>query len=169
MMTDDRAAVRERTEQAGAGAAADPVLGWPLAVTRQVYNALAALGLRRLGSQVRSVSSEHVSVDRGAVGAALGNRLRFRQSATGVALGRDVGLHQGGGLVVAGGRVTVEQGASQWLVGAVVEARQTFALAVIAGQVSGSVRCLLDTRGAFIFGVAFAVTTFALRLLTRRG
>ena len=168
-MTDERAAVQERTEPASAGAAADPVLGWPLAVARQVYDALAALGLRGPGGQVRSVSSEHVSVDRGAVGAALGNRLRLRQSATGVTLGRDVGLYQGGGVVVAGGRVTVEQGVSQWLVGAVVEARQTFALAVIAGQVSGSVRCLLDTRGAIVFGVAFAVTTFALRLLTRRG
>ena len=168
-MSDERAATPKRTEQASAGAANDPVLGWTLAVTRQVSNALAAIGLRGLGGQVRSVSSEHVSVDRSALGAAAGNRLRLRHSASAVTLGRDVGLHQGGGLVVAGGRVTVEQGASQWLVGAVVEARQTFALAVIAGQVSGSVRCLLDTRGAIIFGVAFAVTTFALRLLTRRG
>ncbi len=168
-MTDERAAVPKRTEQAGTGVAADPVLGWTLAVTRQVSNALAAIGWRGLGGQVRSVSSEHVSVDRGAVGAALGNRLRLRQSATGVALGRDVTLHKGGSLVVGGGRVTVEKGAGQWLVGAVVEARQTFALAVIAGQVSGSVRCLLDTRGAIICGVAFALTTFALRLLTRRG
>ncbi len=148
-MTDGRVAVPRWIEQLGARAAGSTVLGRPLAV--------------------RSVSSEHVSVDHGAVGAVLGNRLRLRQSATGVALGRDVGLHQGGGLLVAGGRVTVEQGASQWLVGAVVEARQTFALAVIAGQVSGSVRCLLDARGAVIFGIAFAVTTFALRLLTRRG
>ena len=168
-MTDDRAAVPKRTEHADTGATTDPVLGWTLAVTRQVSNALAAIGLRGLGSQVRSVSSEHVSVDRGAVGAAMGNRLRLRQSASAVTLGRDVGLHQGGGLVVAGGRVTVERGASQWLVGAVVEARQTLALAVIAGQVSGSVRCLLDTRGAIICGIAFAVTTFALRLLIRRG
>ena len=168
-MTDERAAVPKRTARAGAGDGADLVLGWTLAVTRQVSNALAAIGLRGLGGQVRSVSSEHVSVERGAVGAALGNRLRLRQSATGVALGRDIALHKGGSLVVGGGRVTIEQGASQWLVGAVVEARQTFALAVIAGQVSGSVRCLLDTRGAIICGVAFAVTTFALRLLTRRG
>ena len=168
-MADERAAVPKRNEQAGTGAATDPALGWPVAVARQVYDAMAAIGLRGIGGQVRSVSSEHVSVDRSAVGAAMGNRLRLRQSATGVALGRDVALHKGGSLVVGGGRVTVEQGASQWLVGAVVEARQTFALAVIAGQVSGSVRCLLDTRGAIICGVAFAVTTFALRLLTRRG
>ncbi len=168
-MTDERAAVPKRTARADAGVGADLVLGWTLAMTRKVSNALAAIGLRGLGGQLRSVSSEHVSVERGAVGAALGNRLRFRQSASAVALGRDVGLHQGVGLVVGGGRVTVERGASQWLVGAVVEARQTFALAVIAGQVSGSVRCLFDTRGAIICGVAFAVTTFALRLLTRRG
>ncbi len=168
-MTDDRAAVWEGTEQAGAGVAAAPVLGWLLAVTRQVYHALTVIGLRGLSGQVRSVSSEHVSVDRSVVGTAAGNRLRLRQSASAVTLGRDVGLHQGAGLIVGGGRITVEQGASQWLVGAVVEARQTFALAVIAGQVSGSVRCLLDTRGAIIFGVAFAVTTFALRLLSRRG
>ena len=168
-MTDERAAVPKRTDQAGTGVATDPVLGWTVAVARQVSNALAAIGLRGLGNQIRSVSSEHVSVDRGAVGAAMGNRLRLRQSASAVTLGRDVGLHQGGGLVVAGGRVTVERGASQWLVGAVVEARQTLALAVIAGQVSGSVRCLLDTRGAIICGIAFAVTTFALRLIVRRG
>ncbi len=168
-MTDERAAVPKRTEHADTGATTDPVLGWTLAVTRKVSTALTAIGLRGLGGQVRSVSSEHVSVDRGVVGAALGNRLRLRQSASAVALGRDVALHKAGGLVIGGGRVTVEQGASQWLVGAVVEARQTFALAVIAGQVSGSVRCLLDTRGAIICGVTFAVTTFALRLLTRRG
>ena len=71
-MTDERAAVPKRTARADAGVGADPVLGWTLAVTRKVSNALAAIGLRGLGGQVRSVSSEHVSVERGAVGAAYG-------------------------------------------------------------------------------------------------
>lgn len=116
----------------------------------------------------RSVSGEHVTVNHGAVGVAAADRLRLRQSATGLALGREIGVHQAGGLLIAGGRVGVERSVTQWLVGAHVEARQTIALAVIAGQVSGSVRCLFDARGAAILGVIFALTAIIVRLIGGR-
>ena len=117
---------------------------------------------------VRSVEAEHVTVERCAVGSVRSDRVRLRQSTAGALLARDTGLHQSGAWLVAGGRVTVERSGSQWLIGGVVEARQTFALAVIAGRVSGSVRCLLDVRGAAVFGVAFAITSFLLQALFRR-
>ena len=49
-----------------------------------------------------------------------------------------------------------------------MQARQVFAIAVVAGKIEGEVRCLFDTRGAFAFGAGLALMTTLLRLLVRR-
>jgi hypothetical protein len=79
-----------------------------------------------------------------------------------------VELRQAGGLIVAGAELNMERSAGQWLVGGLVQARQVFAVAVIAGRVEGQVKCLLDARGAFAFGAGAALMTGLLRLATRR-
>jgi hypothetical protein len=70
--------------------------------------------------------------------------------------------------VVAGGKVTVEQGGGQWLIGGRIQAKQVFAVTVVAARVEGQVRCLFDAKGAFAFGAGLALMTTLLRLLVRR-
>jgi hypothetical protein len=49
-----------------------------------------------------------------------------------------------------------------------VQARQVFAVTVIAGRVEGQIRCLFDAKGAFAFGAGAALMTGLLRLLLHR-
>ncbi|MGH2356270.1 MAG: hypothetical protein ACRDI2_23880 [Chloroflexota bacterium] len=116
----------------------------------------------------RSLEADQVTAERTVVGRIRGRTIRVHQGATALALGRDIQVRQGGGGVLAGAKLTVEQGAGQWLVGGLVQARQVFAVAVIAGRIDGQVRCLFDARGAFAFGAGAALMTGVLRLLLRK-
>ena len=119
-----------------------------------------------LRARVEAVVAEDVDATQSLLGRVRARYVRLRQGAAGVVLGRDVELRQGGGLIVAGAELNMERSAGQWLIGGLVQARQVFAVAVIAGRVEGQVKCLLDARGAFAFGAGAALMTGLLRLLT---
>ncbi|HEV2122679.1 MAG TPA: hypothetical protein VGW38_07890 [Chloroflexota bacterium] len=117
---------------------------------------------------VRSIEAAEVKVEKGAVGRARGGTVSIDQGAVGMALGREIHLKQAGGALVAGGKVTVEQGATQWLVGGLVEAKQVYAITVLAAKVEGQVKCLFDAKGAFAFGAGLALMSGLLRLMLRK-
>lgn len=125
-------------------------------------------GLDLEGGRVPALVAEDVQVTRSLIGRVRARSVGLRQGATGVALGRDVTVQQGGGWLMAGAKLNVDGGAAQWLVGGLVQARQVFAIAVVAGRVEGQVKCLFDARGAFAFGAGAALATGMLRLFTRR-
>jgi hypothetical protein len=120
------------------------------------------------GDSPQRADEDSVLVERGSVSQVRGASVHLRRSASAITLGRDVSLSQSAGAVVAGAQLKVEQSATQWLVAGVVQARQTFAVAVIAAKVEGQVRCLFDARGAFAFGAGVALMTGLLRLVVRR-
>ncbi len=86
---------------------------------------------------------ETVSLDRGVLGAGMGGELRVVQSAANLVGARDA---------------IVDQSLVMSVIGADVTIRQPSAIGVlIAGRVEGSVRPILDWRGALAFGAAFAI------------
>ena len=121
----------------------------------------------RLG-RVEALNAEEVTADRSAIGRIRARYVRLRQGPVGVVMGRDVELRQSAGLVLAATELNVERSAGQWLIGGLVQARQVFAIAVVAGRIEGQVKCLFDARGAFAFGAGAALMTGLRRLLTRR-
>ncbi len=125
-------------------------------------------GLDLEGGRVPALVAEDVQATRSLIGRVRARSVGLRQGASGVALGRDVTVQQGGGWLIAGAKLNVAGGAAQWLVGGLVQARQVFAIAVVAGRGEGQVKCLFDARGAFAFGAGAALVTGMLRLFTRR-
>ncbi len=125
-----------------------------------------ALDLRL--ARAEALNAEEVTAERSVIGRIRARYVRLRQSPVGIVLGRDVELRQGAGLVLAATELNVERSAGQWLIGGLVQARQVFAVAVVAGRIEGQVKCLFDARGAFAFGAGAALMTGLLRLLTRR-
>ena len=109
-----------------------------------------------------------IAAERVAVRRLQGEHVDLRQSAVVGSLSRDATLNQSAGLFVSGAKVVAERSATQWLVGGLVQAKQVFAVTVIAAKVEGQVRCLFDTKGAFAFGAGLAVVGTVLRLLLRR-
>ena len=86
---------------------------------------------------------ETVSLDRGVLGAGMGGELRVVQSAANLVGARDA---------------IVDQSLVMSVIGADVTIRRPSAIGVlIAGRVEGSVRPILDWRGALAFGAAFAI------------
>ena len=90
-----------------------------------------------------------MSLDRGVLGAAMGGEVRVVQSAANLVGARDT---------------IVDQSLVMSVIGADVTIRQPSAIGVlIAGRVEGSVRPILDWRGALAFGAAFALISTILR------
>jgi hypothetical protein len=84
-----------------------------------------------------------VSLERGVIGAAFGKEAHLVQSMSNV---------------VMGGETTVDQSLVGTMVSGHVTVRQPSAIGVlIAGRVEGSVRPILDWRGAIAFGAAYAL------------
>jgi hypothetical protein len=119
-------------------------------------------------AQRRPRADERVVANRSLLGHVRGRRIELRQSASALTVGRDVRVRRGAGVILAGGRLNVERAGGQWLVGGLVQARQVFAVAVVAGKIEGQVRCLFDARGAFAFGAGVALMSGLLRLVLRR-
>ena len=113
-------------------------------------------------------TAEILGVKGAAVGSVRAAEVQLHNSVSAVALGQNITVERGGGGVLAGARLNVSQGGGQWLIGGLVQARQVFAVTVVAGKIEGDVRCLFDARGAFAFGAALALVGGALRLLLRR-
>src|SRR5687767_9023188 len=81
-----------------------------------------------------------LAAERVAVRRLQGETVTLGQSAVLGALGKDVTLSQSAGLFVSGAKVTTERSATQWLVGGLVQAKQVFAVTVIAAKVEGQVK-----------------------------
>jgi hypothetical protein len=109
-----------------------------------------------------------VTAERAVVRRLQGEHVELRQSAVLGSLSKDAALNQSAGLFVSGAKVNLDRSATQWLVGGLVQAKQVFAVTVIAAKVEGQVRCLFDTKGAFAFGAGLAIVGTALRLLFRK-
>ena len=93
--------------------------------------------------------ADTVSLDRGFLGVALGRESRVIQSLANLVGASEATVDQSLVGSVVGGRVTV---------------RQPSAIGVlIAGRVEGSVRPIIDWRGALAFGVAVGVLARVLR------
>ncbi|MBI3971294.1 MAG: hypothetical protein HY332_08385 [Chloroflexi bacterium] len=129
----------------------------------------------RLGEQLalrearpESIHATEVHAERSAIGRVTARDVRLYQSATLLTLGQDVRARQSAGGVMLGAKLSVERGGAKWLVGGLVQAKQVFAVAVIAARVEGQVRCLFDVKGAFAFGAGMAIMSALLRLFLLR-
>ena len=117
---------------------------------------------------VRSLEAPQVEAEKVAVGRIRGGTVNITQGLAGGALAKDVTIRQGAAAGVAGGKVVLEQSGAQWIFGGLVQAKNVFAITVVAAKVEGQVKCLFDARGAFAFGAGLAIVSTALRLLFRR-
>lgn len=105
-----------------------------------------------------------VAVSMGGIGVARGDTVSVEMGAAGIALARDVRISQAFAREVIAREVEVEQAA----IGTLVTARARFARRglvgiLIARDVEGDVRALLDWRGALALGAALGVVIGLLR------
>ena len=102
------------------------------------------------GGSIGFARGERVSIEMGAVGAGVGDEIRVTQSVS--------------GFVAAQGEATVDQSLISTLIADRVTIRQPSAvLVLIARQVDGTVRPLLDWRGALAVGAVAGVIIGLLR------
>ena len=111
-------------------------------------------------------SGTDIAVSQGSIGFAQGERVSLEMGAIGAAIGDDVRVTQSmSGFVGARGEATVDQSLVSTLIADRVTIRQPSAvLVLIARQVDGTVRPLLDWRGALAAG---AVAGLVIGLLRR--
>jgi hypothetical protein len=107
-----------------------------------------------------------IAVSAGGIGFAQGERVSVEMGALGVAIGDDVRVIQSvSSYVMARGDATVDQSFVNTLIADKVTLRQPSAVVLlIARQVDGSVRPLLDWRGALAAGAAAGLVMGLLRL-----
>lgn len=99
-----------------------------------------------------------IAVRQGGVGLAQGDRVSLDRAMIGAAFGGETRLVQSMSNVVMGNETTVDQSMVGAIVSNQVTVRQPSAIGVlIAGRVDGSIRPILDWRGAAAFGAVFAV------------
>lgn len=105
-----------------------------------------------------------IAVSTGGIGLARGDRVSLERGVVGAALGRENRVIQSLANLVAGNDATVDQSIVQTLVGNRVIIRQPSAIGiVIAARVEGSVRPVLDWRGALAAGAAIGLVLGVLR------
>jgi hypothetical protein len=98
---------------------------------------------------IGAARADLVSVEFGSVGAALADELRVSQGSVGFAAARDVNVEQSFVRTLIAQNVRIS--------------RPSAVLLLIAGRVEGSVRPLLDWRGALAFGAAFGLVSALVR------
>ena len=115
-------------------------------------------------------SGTDIAVSQGSIGFAQGERVSLEMGAIGAAIGDDVRVTQSmSGFVGARGEATVDQSLVSTLVADHVTIRQPSAvLLLIAHQVDGTVRPLLDWRGALAAGAVAGILLGLLRMGRRR-
>ena len=114
-------------------------------------------------------SATDIAVSQGGIGFAQGERVTLEMGAIGVAVGDEVRVTQStAGYVAARGDATVDQSLVSTLIADRVTFRQPSAvLVLIARQVDGSVRPLLDWRGAIAAGAVAGIVIGLLRRVRR--
>ena len=115
---------------------------------------------------IGSASASDIAVSGGSIGFARGDRVTLEMGAVGVAVGDEVRVTQSAsGYVAARGDATVDQSFVNTLIANRVTFRQPSAVVVlIARQVDGSVRPLLDWRGALAAGAVAGLVMGLLRM-----
>ena len=109
-----------------------------------------------------------IAVTQGGIALARGERVSVEMGAVGLAVGDGVAVTQGFARSVLAREVRIEQGGARTvLAGRAVFGRNSGALVVIAGKVDGSVRTVLDWRGAIAFGAAFGLVVGLVRRVRR--
>ena len=93
--------------------------------------------------------AERVSVELGGVGLAVGNEVRVTQGMAGTVLARDATIEQGGARTIIANHVHLERNVGVFM--------------LLARNVEGNVRTVLDWRGAIAFGAAFGLVVGLVR------
>jgi hypothetical protein len=122
-----------------------------------------AIDVRQGG--IGRASATDIAVSAGSIGFARGERVSIEMGALGAAVGDEIRVTQSmAGFVAAQGDATVDQSLVSTLIADRVTIRQPSAvLVLIARQVDGSVRPLLDWRGALAAGGAAGLVIGLLR------
>jgi len=115
---------------------------------------------------IGTASATDIAVSGGSIGFARGERVTLEMGVVGVAVGDEVRVTQSAsGYVAARGDATVDQSFVNTLIANRVTIRQPSAVVVlIARQVDGSVRPLLDWRGALAAGAVAGLVMGLLRM-----
>jgi hypothetical protein len=109
------------------------------------------------GGIVRAQGTD-IAVTQGGIGLAQGGKVSLDRGLIGAAIGGETHLVQSLSNTVMGAEATVDQSIVGTIMGGRVTVRQPSAIGVlIAGTVEGSIRPILDWRGAAVFGAVFAV------------
>ena len=118
---------------------------------------------------IGQLDAHDVSIQWGGVGAAKAERLSVECGSVGAAMAGEMRVTQGFAGSVLAREVTVEQGVIRTLIAKhVTITRPSAVLVMIAQQVSGEVKPLLDWRGALAAGAAFALVSGLLKAIRRR-
>jgi hypothetical protein len=105
-----------------------------------------------------------IAVSQGGIGLAQGDKVSVDQGLVGAAFGTETRLVQSMSNVAMGTETTVDQSIVGTIVAGHVTVRQPSAIGIlIAGRIEGSVRPILDWRGAAALGAAFALVMGLLR------
>ena len=105
-----------------------------------------------------------IAVTQGAIAIARGDRVSVEMGAVAVAVGGDVSVLQGFARSVVARDVRIEQGGARTiLAGRATFGQNSGAFMVIAGRVDGTIRTVLDWRGALAFGAAFGLVVGLVR------
>ena len=123
----------------------------------------------RMGG-IGQLEADDVVVSWGGVGAARAEQLSVEFGSVGAALADELRVSQGYVGVVAAREVNIEQSFVRTLIAQDVRiTRPSAVLVLIAARVEGSVRPLLDWRGALALGTAFGLVSALLRRRRREG
>lgn len=109
-----------------------------------------------------------IAVTQGGIGLAQGDKVSLDRGMVGATFGRETRLVQSMSNLVVGSEATVDQSIVGTLVSGRVTVRQPSAIGVvIAGRVDGTIRPILDWRGAAAFGAVFALVLGIVRRARR--
>src|SRR4051812_44649447 len=155
--------------EAGENAAAETPIGSP---TPNVVEDGAPIQADRVEvrmAAVGRVDAGEVQVLQGAIGGVRGTDVSVQQGALGGALAGRVSIRQSVARSVLAREVVVQQSFVRTIVAAQVRVEQATGVGIlIARQVTGDVRVLVDWRAAAAFGAAFGAVAGLLRLGGRR-
>jgi hypothetical protein len=115
------------------------------------------------------LEADEVYVHWGGVGAGRADRMSVEFGSVGAAAAGDLRITQGFASNILARDAVVEQGIVRTLIAQrVTFTRPSAVLVMLAGQVSGEVRPLLDWRGALAAGAAFGLVSALVKVLRRR-